>query len=175
MKRLAVVLALAAAFLAGASVGINATRGAEASAPRPVLQLVPLRVRETDRASSVAPAGRTAAPVPVAPSATPEPEPPTSAPAASLRLRGTASWYPAGSTDAAAGPALRAMLGKGWRGATVRVCNAQRACTAVTLTDWCQCYRGTDTERLIDLPVDAFRELAPLSRGLVMVTVEVAG
>ena len=174
MKRLAVVLALAAAFLAGASVGINVTRGAEAPAPRPVLQLVPLRVRETDRASSVAPAGRTAAPVPVAPSATPEPGTPRPSSPAAL-LRGTASWYPAGSTDAAAGPALRAMLGKGWRGATVRVCNAQRACTAVTLTDWCQCYRGTDTERLIDLPIDAFRALAPLSRGLVMVTVEVAG
>lgn len=176
MTRLAVVLAIAAAFLAGVSLGLTAavTRGAEASTPRPVLQLVPLVPRETGR-PTVAPAGRTAAPVPdLAPSATPE-QPTAPTPSRADLLRGTASWYPAGATDAAAGPALREMLGRGWRGTTVRVCAAPGgSCVVVRLTDWCGCLVD-GRERLIDLPVDAFAQLAPLSRGLVRVTVEVAG
>ena len=41
----------------------------------------------------------------------------------------------------------------------------------VTLSDFCQCF-GT---RLLDLSDDAFARLAPLSRGLVHVTVSSAG
>lgn len=81
-------------------------------------------------------------------------------------VRGIASWYPATGMIAAAGPALR--VGD-WRGSTVTVC-AER-CVRVTLSDVCQCYAGTDRERIIDLSDDAFRALAPLSRGLVRVTV----
>jgi rare lipoprotein A (peptidoglycan hydrolase) len=43
----------------------------------------------------------------------------------------------------------------------------------VRLTDWCQCYRGERRERIIDLSDDAFARLAPLSTGVVRVTVEV--
>lgn len=83
---------------------------------------------------------------------------------------GRASWYGASGMIAAAGPALRARLGKGWRGQVVTVCAGER-CIRVRLADWCQCYRGEGRERLIDLSDDAFRRLAPLSRGLVRIRV----
>lgn len=78
---------------------------------------------------------------------------------------------------AAAGPALRAFLGPEWRGSRVRACRSGWAgdgiqiCVEVVLDDWCECYRGTKTERVIDLGDDAFRQLAPLSRGLVGVEI----
>jgi len=89
-------------------------------------------------------------------------------------VSGSASWYcrtgvspchyqHAGGMYAAAGPALR--VGD-WRGRSVRVC-ANGRCVRVRLIDWCQCY-GT---RVIDLYSDAFRQLAPLSRGTTRVTV----
>ena len=80
---------------------------------------------------------------------------------------GQASWFRAPSGTAAAGPALRAMLGKGWRGQIVTVCATGGNCLSVRLTDWCACPNG----RVIDLGADSFRRLAPLSRGLVRVTV----
>lgn len=43
----------------------------------------------------------------------------------------------------------------------------------MTLSDWCQCYRGERRERLIDLSDSAFAALAPLSVGLERVTVTV--
>jgi len=64
---------------------------------------------------------------------------------------------------AAAGPGLR--VGS-WRGRTVRVCGGG-TCISVRLIDWCACGNG----HLIDLYSDAFRLLAPLSRGTVHVTV----
>lgn len=82
--------------------------------------------------------------------------------------RGLASYYcctrgyPSG-LYAAAGPALR--VGH-WRGRQVVVAaNGHRV--RVTLIDWCQCY-GT---RVIDLYPQVFRQLAPLSAGLVRVAV----
>lgn len=90
-------------------------------------------------------------------------------PSPDLVLRGRASWYAADGLIAAAGPALREALGAGWRGTRVTVCAS--GCVTVVLSDWCQCYRGTDRERVIDLSDDAFRRLAPLSAGLVRVTV----
>ena len=87
-------------------------------------------------------------------------------------ISGIASWYDdgRGGLRAAAGPALQ--VGD-WRGRTVEVCRADapRGCVAVTLNDWCQCYAGTRTERIIDLSPAAFRALAPLSRGLVRVEI----
>lgn len=80
---------------------------------------------------------------------------------------GTASWYYAPITEAAAGPALR--VGS-WRGRVVSVCTDDR-CIRVRLTDWCQCYKGTRRERIIDLPKSAFARLAHPSRGLVGVKV----
>ena len=98
------------------------------------------------------------------------------APDQSEPLRGAASWYcvegrsacTRGHPDglyAAAGPDLRETLGD-WRGQRVDVCHGIR-CVTVTLIDWCAC-----RSRLIDLYGDAFIQLAPLSRGLVRVTIE---
>jgi rare lipoprotein A (RlpA)-like double-psi beta-barrel protein len=81
-------------------------------------------------------------------------------------LQGTASWFPARGRVAAAGPALRVGA---WRGSEMLVCRTSRtamACVRVVLADWCAC-----PHRLIDLSDDAFRTLAPLSQGLVRVTV----
>jgi hypothetical protein len=81
------------------------------------------------------------------------------------RLTGPASWYcctrghTAGEFVAAAGPALRVGA---WRGRVVRV-NGLR----VRLVDFCRCPFG----RVIDLHPGVFRNLAPLSRGIVRVSV----
>ena len=82
-------------------------------------------------------------------------------------LRGTATWYAYRIGQAAAGPALRAYLGRNWRGRTVVVWTGSRHIT-VRLTDWCWCPRGN---RLIDLDVRSFRRLASPSRGILSVTV----
>lgn len=86
---------------------------------------------------------------------------------------GTASWYGGYPGQAAAGPRLRAWLGPHWRNRLVRVCTVTvpRHCATVRLTDWCQCYRGTKAERIIDLDVRSFSRLAPTWRGLVNVRV----
>ena len=81
-------------------------------------------------------------------------------------IRGSATWFAAPSGTAAAGPALRAMLGKGWRGQTVQVCAGGR-CVRARLTDWCACGHG----RVIDLDRRLFAELAAPSRGVLRVTV----
>jgi rare lipoprotein A (peptidoglycan hydrolase) len=44
------------------------------------------------------------------------------------------------------------------------------SCVRLRLTDWCACPR-----RVIDLSSDAFRRLAPLSQGLVLVRVTWGG
>ena len=69
--------------------------------------------------------------------------------------------YPSGAY-AAAGPELR--IGK-WRGRYVRVCGS--VCIRVRLVDWCGC----PSNHIIDLYPEMFRKLAPLSRGIVRVTV----
>jgi rare lipoprotein A (peptidoglycan hydrolase) len=84
--------------------------------------------------------------------------------------KGVASWYAWHPSEAAAGPALRRMLGPAWRGKTVTV-RANGRSVRVRLTDWCQCYSGTAAERIIDLDVRAFSRLAPTSRGLLRVEV----
>lgn len=79
-------------------------------------------------------------------------------------LRGRASWYDDGpGLYGAAGPGLR-------KGQLVRVCAAAR-CVRLRLTDVCQCYRHTARQRIIDLSPAAFSRLAPLSRGIIYVTV----
>jgi hypothetical protein len=93
-------------------------------------------------------------------------------------LTGTASWYDARPGTAAAGPALRRALGPGYLGTTVAVCHGSstaQACVKVRLVTSCQCYRGEARERLIDLSKSDFAQLAPLSKGLVKVTVRIAG
>ena len=95
----------------------------------------------------------------------------TDAARASEPLVGRASWYPAPGSVAAAGPRLRRALGPNWRGQWVRVCAGE--CVTVKLTDFCQCYRGTSRERLLDLNDDDFSVLAPLSSGIVRVRISV--
>jgi len=78
-------------------------------------------------------------------------------------LTGLATWYRWHPGQAAAGPALRAALGSHWRSQSVRVCAS--VCVTVTLSDYCAC------QRLIDLDSRSFVVLAPLSQGVVRVTV----
>ena len=93
---------------------------------------------------------------------TPTPKPPRT----SHSIRGYASYYcRAGSSPctygysdvagfqayAAAGPALRAAIGSGWRGSIVYVDGIR-----VKLIDWCQCYKGESNEKLLDLYYDVF-------------------
>lgn len=81
---------------------------------------------------------------------------------------GVATWYDDGpGLYGAAGPALRS---EGWRGSKVEVCHADR-CVVVRLTDWCACRDRPGGPTVIDLSPDAFRRLAPLSRGVVPVAV----
>jgi hypothetical protein len=83
-------------------------------------------------------------------------------------ISGTATWYATGpgAGHAAAGPALRT---GDWRGRHVTVCGG-RGCVPVVLDDFCQCY-GT---RVIDLATSDFARLAPLSQGIVTVTITTA-
>lgn len=85
-------------------------------------------------------------------------------------LTGRASWYEYVQGGAAAGPDLRKALGSDWRGQKVTVC-ANGECVRVTLSDWCQCYKGEKRERIIDLDVRSFAALAPTSAGLTKVTI----
>lgn len=84
-------------------------------------------------------------------------------------LTGRATWFATGPSGmfAAAGPALR--VGD-WRGRIVRVCGLS-TCIRVMLNDWCQCSFRQADERAIDLSDEAFARLAPLSRGVLRVTV----
>ena len=81
-------------------------------------------------------------------------------------VRGSATWFAAPSGTAAAGPELRAFLGKNWRGQTVTVCAGGR-CVRALLSDWCACGHG----RVIDLDRRLFAALAAPSRGVIAVTV----
>lgn len=85
-------------------------------------------------------------------------------------LRGVATWFAAPSGTAAAGPALRAVLGPGWRGQRVSVCAGER-CVTVRLADWCACGPRHGAPTLLDLSDDAFAQLAPLSRGIVRIRI----
>jgi hypothetical protein len=91
----------------------------------------------------------------------------------SLGTQGTASWYDYKVGQAAAGPALRAALGPNWRGQTVEVWHKDKH-VRVVLTDWCQCFKDTNRERIIDLDIRSFAALAPASRGLIPVEVRSA-
>lgn len=86
-------------------------------------------------------------------------------------LTGRASWYEYVPGGAAAGPKLRAMLGKDWRGSKVSVCRGE-TCIRVTLSDWCQCYKGEKRERIIDLDVRTFDALGDPGDGVMRVTIE---
>ena len=83
---------------------------------------------------------------------------------------GVATYFKSPSGVSAAGPALRAALGPGWRGQSVRVCAGVR-CVVTVLGDWCACGPRPGGPTVIDLDDNVFAMLAPLSRGVIAVTV----
>jgi rare lipoprotein A (peptidoglycan hydrolase) len=147
---------LRGAFLIGLALGVTVMVLVYGMAPRPLAQPSPTAQRATE------------GPGPSSPTATdlvrPSSTPPGVSPQATPRS-GTASWY---------GAAGRVAAVPGWdhRPYRVRVCAGAR-CVVVRVQDWCGCYVGTSRERIIDLSRSAFLELAPLSRGVIRVTLEV--
>ena len=152
---------------------------------QPSFRLVPLRgVDARGRPSPPAASSEPASPVPPTPlSASPSlravarlaaaarPKVDGTAPTTGLSLAGqattisgVASWFRSPAGVSAAGPRLRSALGPGWRGTRVRVCTAT-TCATTMLGDWMR------ADRLIDLDAPIFARLAPLSAGLVLVTV----
>lgn len=89
----------------------------------------------------------------------------------SKSLHGTATWYGTGPGrgHAAAGPLLRSALGPDWRGTVVYVTHGSRT-VRVALTDWCLCTGSR--RRVIDLSDEDFGALAPLSAGVIRVSVD---
>mgnify|MGYP001613417213 FL=1 len=84
---------------------------------------------------------------------------------------GYATWYRTPGYTAAAGPLLR--VGD-WRGTVVVVEHRGRS-VAVTLTDSCLCGERAGLPTFLDLSDAAFRQLAPLSAGVIEVSVRVGG
>ncbi len=72
---------------------------------------------------------------------------------------------------AAAGPLLREAFGD-WRGKVIRVRSGKHS-TIVSLSDSCACGERAGLPTLIDLSPAAFRDLAPLSAGVIRVSIEV--
>jgi hypothetical protein len=158
------------AFLAGAIIGY--CTGITRAAPRSgqtterfdvsppssaALSMAPLASASSQSSSESVPSG--------AMLATPATDGPPS-PASRIRIRtGIASWYRDGAGLYAAVPGWR----WGDRPYRVSVCARHSdACVTVTVRDFCGC----PDRRLIDLSAEAFRRLAPLSLGLVRVSVE---
>jgi hypothetical protein len=112
------------------------------------------------------PGSPTASPVPggitPSPAVTGSSPEPTRKPRTATILRGIATWFNSPAGVSAAGPDLRAALGPGWRGTRVRVC-AER-CVTTVLGDFMR------ADRLIDLHAPLFARLAPLSRGVLRVS-----
>lgn len=83
-------------------------------------------------------------------------------------VHGKASWYGTGRNGlyAAACRPLRRALGPHWRGQRVLVSNG-KAAVEVRLNDFC-----ASRTKTIDLSDEAFSALAPLSRGILQVTIE---
>jgi hypothetical protein len=125
------------------------------AASSPAATQVPRTLTPATRAPSPAPS--VPRPVSVAPVRVPT--------ASKAGISGIASWFRSPAGVSAAGPALRTALGPGWRGRQVAVCAGQH-CTTVVLGDWCAC-----SGRVIDLDDNQFAQLAPLSRGVVEVSV----
>lgn len=159
-----VLVTFAIGFLCGALLTASIVRAAEA--PRPALPAIPAGVMHTSADTEGLPSGNLGA-------RTPAPQRHDGRHASNggaSAIRGRASWYAAAGAVAAAGPALRRRLGRHWRGTWVRVSAGGRS-VVVQLVDWCECYRGTKGERLIDLSDDDFAVLAPLAAGVVRVEI----
>ena len=93
------------------------------------------------------------------------PGPVATSASADASVTGQATWYRYHPGQAAAGRALRLALGPRWRGKWVNV-TANGRTIRVRLTD-----SMGKTSRLIDLDPHDFARLAPLSQGVLRVTV----
>lgn len=162
---------IAGAFLAGFIVHAALA----ASRPAPVIPAVRVETagREPDRGRTEAPrtasaGSRTgASPSPAAvvfrPPATPRPKPPK---VTGATVRGSATWY----DDHRKSGLYAAVHSWRWGDTPYRVTvRAGDRSVVVTVSDFCLCTGGGD--RVIDLSNEAFSRLAPLSAGVVDVTV----
>ncbi len=91
-----------------------------------------------------------------------------------VAIGGLATWYDAPPGQAAAGPDLRAALGPNWRGQIVTVSHDGRS-VSVKLSDFCACGDRGGKPTLIDLDDASFARLAPLSAGVIEVSIEFGG
>ena len=101
------------------------------------------------------------------PTLAPTPVPPRVTDRPGREVSGKASWHATGRDGfyAAACYPLRKAMGIDWRGRDVLVSVGRRA-VEVRLNDWCGSH-----DKTIDLSDEAFRYFAPLSRGVLRVTV----
>lgn len=171
----ALALALLIGLAGGLALGSQAAATSRSEEKPTTLMLSPIDVSRPAERTSAPPPSRRPEPVGTPGPAATSPEVGSPPPASGGSLSGTATWYCSpgrspctrgypGGLYAAAGPALRAALGD-WRGRQVTVSAGGRSVT-VMLIDWCACGSG----RVIDLYGEAFARLAPLSRGVLTVT-----
>lgn len=88
-----------------------------------------------------------------------------------VAVSGWATYYPTCRRCAAAGPLVKDMLGRGWKGDWVRVSAGDRS-VVVRLVTGCACGDRHGDPTVIDLSPSAFARLAPLGQGIVRVIVE---
>lgn len=155
------------------------------SGPDPTTR--PTRVDVSAESSSASDPSQSGAPnsrlrtgdAPVPPDAASQAAAPHFAPtggASSIRaIRGWAThWDTFGTGNyAAAGPALRKLIGPRWKGKWVGVIRPDGRTVYVRLITSCACRPPNAPERLIDLSLSVFAQLAPPSRGVIRVTVTV--
>jgi hypothetical protein len=151
-------LAVPSAPAAGVSPAPGRTEGPR-QAPRSLRAVPPVRIMP----SAVPVAARSLAP---SVTATMPAVDEASARTAAGTITGIATWFRSPQGVSAAGPALRSALGPGWRGTSVQVCHDER-CVVTVLGDFMR------ADRLVDLDAPLFARLAPLSVGVLAVTLTV--